>query len=171
MKSERTIIAIAAVTIDGKIARHGNHLTDWTTPEDKKFLRNFLDKSDVVIVGHSTYKTAETPLSKRNCIVFTRGVSSIERVGENLAFYNPEGLSIEAAFEPYRTIALIGGTETYSYFLERGLIDELYVTIEPVVFGNGLSMFASKNEKDSAFTLVDMQKLNENGTVLLHYKR
>ena len=171
MKSSRTIIAIAAITIDGKIARHADHLTDWTSPEDKTFLRALLDKSDVVVVGHSTYKTAEGPLSKRNCIVLTRTVATMEQKSDNLAFYNPEGLPIERALESYRIVALIGGTQTYGYFLEHGLIDELYLTIEPIIFGNGLSMFASKNGKDTKFLLVDVQKLNEKGTILLHYKK
>lgn len=87
------IIAIAAVTIDGKIARHAGHFTDWTSPEDKTFLRSLLDKSDVVIVGNNTYKTAEGPLSKRNCIVFTRAVRDTERRSDNMFYYNADGPS------------------------------------------------------------------------------
>src|SRR3989344_3456178 len=65
-------IAIAAVTLDGKIAKGPDHFSDWTSPEDKIFMRALLNKCDVVIVGNNTYKTAIKPLSKRNCIVFSK---------------------------------------------------------------------------------------------------
>ena len=125
------ISAIVAITIDGKIARHAGHFTDWTSPEDKTFLRSLLDKSDAVVIGNNTYKTAEGPLSKRNCIVFSRAVCDMERRRDNLAYYNADGPSpIETILEPYRTVALLGGTQVYSYFLERNLIDDLYLTID-----------------------------------------
>lgn len=170
MKSN--ISAIVAVTIDGKIARHAGHFTDWTSPEDKTFLRSLLDKSDAVVIGNNTYKTAEGPLSKRNCIVFTHAVRDAERRNDNLLYYNADGPSpITAIIEPYRTVALLGGTQIYSYFLERNLIDDLYLTIEPVVFGSGLDIFACKNEATMNFRLAAVKKLNEKGTVLLHYQR
>jgi dihydrofolate reductase len=166
------ISAIVAVTIDGKIARHAGHFTDWTSPEDKTFLRSLLDKSDVVVIGNNTYKTAEGPLSKRNCIVFTHAVRDTERRRDNLLYYNAGGPSpIEAVLEPYRAVALLGGTQVYSYFLERDLIDDLYLTIEPVVFGSGLDIFVCKNGVTVNFRLVAVKELNQKGTVLLHYQR
>jgi dihydrofolate reductase len=166
------ISAIVAVTIDGKIARHAGHFTDWTSPEDKTFLRSLLDKSDAVVIGNNTYKTAAGPLSKRNCVVFTRAVRDTERRSDNLVYYNADGLTpIAAILEPYRTVALLGGTQVYSYFLERNLIDDLYLTIEPVVFGSGLDIFKCENEVTTDFHFVAVKELNEKGTVLLHYQR
>jgi hypothetical protein len=34
-KSDPLFSAIAAVTLDGQIAKHSRHLTDWTSPENK----------------------------------------------------------------------------------------------------------------------------------------
>src|SRR3990170_3128013 len=88
--SSMRCIAIAAVTIDGKIALDAGHFSDWTSKEDKDFLHEMLDKSDVVIVGNNTYKTAIEPLSKRNCIVFTASVRTSEHKGDMLTYCNPE---------------------------------------------------------------------------------
>ncbi len=164
------VIALAAITIDGKIARDEGHFTDWTSPEDKTFLRGFLNTCNAVVVGNNTYKTAEGPLSKRNCIVFTREVETSKQVRENLLLLNPSGIAIETMLEKYQTVALLGGTQTYSYFLERGMIDELYLTIEPIVFGKGLPLFNSDCES-SSFSLVSFEKLNERGALLLRYRR
>ena len=51
-------------------------------------------------------------------------------------------------------------------FMEAGLVDKLYLTIEPVVFGAGMTLFNKKFEK--ALKLESMKKLGE-ATVLLEY--
>ncbi len=171
IQKKPNIVALAAVTIDGKIARHANHFPDWTSPEDKTFFQSMLDKSDVFVIGNNTYKTAEGPLSKRNCIIFTRSVQDTERRGDNLLFYNGAGkTSIESLLEPYRSVALLGGAQVYSYFLERNLIDDLYLTIEPIVFGNGLNLFQHEGESTTRLQLASIRQLNPQGTVLLHYQ-
>ncbi len=172
IKNKPSIMAIAAVTIDGKIARHPRHFPDWTSPEDKTFFHSLMDKSDVVVVGRDTFKTAEAPLSKRNCIVFTRSVQDTEQRGANLVLYNSTGSSpIESILESYRVVAVLGGRQVYSYFLERDLIDDFYLTIEPIVFGGGLNLFQHESESATRLKLASVRQLNEQGTVLLHYQK
>src|SRR6476469_2901833 len=89
-------IALAAVTIDGKIAKNPKHFSNWTSPEDKKLLRAELDRSDVIIVGRNTYETAKKPLSKRNCIVLTSKVKTISVENEGLVFINPEMFNLKS---------------------------------------------------------------------------
>ena len=162
-------IAIAAVTIDGKIALDAGHFSDWTSPEDKDFLHEMLDKSDVVIVGNNTYKTAIEPLSKRNCIVFTASVRTSEHKSDMLTYCNPASSDCIPLMEKYEKVAVLGGTQTYTYFLENDLLDEIYLTIEPVVFGHGLNLFESTKDALAKFHLESTKKLNEKGSVLLHY--
>jgi dihydrofolate reductase len=166
-----TVNALAAITLDGKIARHARHFTNWTSPEDKAVFREHMNGSDVVVAGNNTYKTAEMFLSKRNCIVFTRSVPTAERLRDNLLMLNPEGAAIQEFLGVYRTVALIGGTEVYTYFLERGLIDNLYLTIEPLIFGNGLDLFRLEGETSARFQLESSRQLNDAGSLLLHYRK
>jgi dihydrofolate reductase len=172
MKSlETKIIAVAAMSLDGKIAKHSGQFTDWTSPEDKEILHKHEDESDVIILGNNTYKTAQVPLSKRNCIVLTRSVATVERRSDNLLLYNPQGMPIEKVLGGYKTAVLLGGTEVYTYFLERDLIHEIYLTIEPVIMGSGLSFFDYDGELNKKFIGASIpQLLNEKGSVLLHYK-
>ncbi len=160
---------IAAVTIDGKIALDQGHFSDWTSKEDKDFLHEMLDTSDVVVVGNNTYKTAIEPLSKRNCIVFTASVAELERKNEKLLYANPATVDIKRLLEPHATVALLGGTKTYTYFLENDLLDEIYLTIEPVVFGRGLPLFESGAAGMRTFELLSSKQLNKKGSFLLRY--
>ncbi|HEY4526429.1 MAG TPA: dihydrofolate reductase family protein [Candidatus Paceibacterota bacterium] len=164
-------IAIAAITIDGKTALDANHFSDWTSPEDKVFMRALLDKSDVVVVGNNTYKTAVEPLSKRNCIVLTSSVAATERKNEKLLLWNPTAVPYSSVLQNTRIekVAVLGGTQTYTYFLENDLLDEIYLTIEPLVFGRGLHLFESQKNLSRRFRLESTKLLNEKGSLLLHY--
>ena len=166
-------IAIAAITIDGKIAKGPKHFSDWTSPEDKKFMRALLDKCDVIIVGNNTYKTAIKPLSKRNCIVFTSKTSSTSRKSNRLLYCNPARTDIKKIISKlkYHNVAILGGAQTYTYCLENNLLDELYLTIEPIIFGKGINLFTSSNSVDFRLKLVSIQKLNKQGSLLLHYRQ
>ena len=166
-------IAIAAVTIDGKIAKNKSHMSDWTSPEDKIFMRALLDKCDVIIVGNNTYKTAIKPLSKRNCIVLSRSANKLMSKSANLIYCDPNKNNIKKLIGKlkYKKIAILGGAQTYSYSLENNLMDEIYLTIEPLVFGKGINLFADTKILNKKFKLFNIKKLNNKGTVLLHYKK
>ncbi len=170
--AEPKYIALAAMTLDGKIATRAGEFTGWTSKEDKVHLHRLLDASDAVIVGRTTYKTAKKPLSKRNCIVLTREVAGTKRVSKNLLYCNPQRTNLKALVKElgYRTVAVLGGTQTYTFCLEHGMMGEIYLTIEPVVFGKGLPMFDTKSALMKKFYLVSLKRLNKNGSILLRLK-
>ncbi len=160
-------IAVVAITIDGKIAKNSHHFSNWTCKEDKVFLHTILDTCETVLVGNSTYKMALKPLSKRNCIVLTRSFK-LKNL-PLLTYCNPaiESLKDTIKKNKYKKICVLGGTQIYSYCLEQNLINELYLTIEPLTFGPGLSLFETK--KTSQWRLKSSKRLNKRGSVLLHY--
>ena len=179
-------IMVAATTLDGKIARNSNHPSDWTSPEDKDFMHAELDKCDVIIVGNKTYELVKKPLSKRNCIVFTRSIDRTKQQDDKLIYINPKSKSIQKFIEEkgYKRVCILGDAQVYGYFLEHSLIDEIWLTIEPIIFGSGISLFGpstssgstliSNNEVDKKietreYKLVTVKQLNQQGTVLLHY--
>ena len=175
-------IAIAAMTLDGKIARHKNHMSNWTSKEDKVFMHALLDKCDAIIVGNNTYKTAIKPLSKRNCIVLTHSKvlppmgEGVPRSGTDegfLTYINPQKSDIKKLIRVlnYKTIAILGGAQTYSYCLKNNLLDGLYLTIEPLVFGKGINLIADDIQLDKKFKLIFSKKLNKQGSLLLYYKK
>jgi len=165
-------IIIVAVTIDGKIATGKKHYTDWSSKEDKKFLRAFLNSCDVIVVGNNTYKTASKPLSKRNCIVFSRSqkVRKSESQG-GLVYINPQKKSVARMItaKRYKKVCILGGTQTYNYFLNKDMIDEMFIVIEPIVFGDGLGLFSTLQKEYKRYKLVSIKKLNTEGSILLHY--
>jgi dihydrofolate reductase len=179
-------IAIAAITLDGKIAKGPNHMSDWTSKEDKRFMRCLLDKCDVIIVGNNTYKTAISPLSKRNCIVLSRSADKLISKSASLTYCKPNKTAIKKLLKTknYKLITILGGAQTYTYCLQNNMLNELYLTIEPIVFGQGINLFsvfpsplargdARRTERSKLwnFKFVSIKKLNKQGGLLLRYKK
>lgn len=162
---------IAAVTIDGKIARREKPGTSWTSPEDKAFLHKMLDACDCLVVGHTTYQTAMNKLTQRNCIVFTRSTSGGKQ-RERCQYLNPQLVNLEAFIRSrgYRTVGILGGVSVFNFFLQRDLIDDLYLTIEPLVFGTGLPL-CNAFVTDRVYRLRSVRRLNVLGTLLIHYQK
>lgn len=168
----KQLIILAAVTIDSKIAKNSGHLsTHWTSAEDRDHLHTILNRCDLIVVGNNTYKTALRPLSKRNCVVFTRSVATTEQRSPKCLYLNPSTIDVKKwlAKSPYKKIAILGGTATYNLFLEKKLISDIYLTIEPIIFGSGLGLFDTKIKNSPRFKLKTIKKLNPRGSILLHY--
>ena len=68
----------------------------------------------------------------------------------------------------FSNVFIAGGGQINSSFVKEGLIDEIYLDVEPLVFGKGIKVFA---EADFEFELklLEVNKLNTD-TVQLHYK-
>jgi len=170
---------IAAITLDGFIAKNvGHNSTDWTSPEDKQFFRTRTQNS-VIILGSSTYKTIGKPLPGRTNIIYTKNPSSIpdsapfsnqaHQSGTRLftTSADPNELLKQLNLSGCSEVAICGGSAIYSLFLSHHAIDTLYLTLEPIVFGTGVSLF--DNSFDNKLHLVKHELLNSN-TLLLEYQ-
>jgi dihydrofolate reductase len=164
--------ALAVTSLDGRIARYAGHLSDWASSEDKDALHAELDQSDVIVIGHNTYQLVKDRLASRNCLVFTHSVADLVRQSEYCWYYNADQLELMdvLARYNYQRVAILGGMQVYSWFLKRNLIDELYLTIEPLVFGAGLPLFSTE-VADQRYNLVSVKPLNQSGTLLIHYRK
>lgn len=69
----------------------------------------------------------------------------------------------------YRDLLVLGGGLINSEFLKVNLIDELYLTVEPRLFGSGAPLL-SASKSNNSLNLMECSQLNKQGTLLLHYK-
>jgi dihydrofolate reductase len=68
----------------------------------------------------------------------------------------------------HRQVLLVGGTKLATAFLKLNLVHELWITIEPRLFGQGKPLVLEE-KMDIRLRLIDAQQLNESGTMLLRY--
>jgi dihydrofolate reductase len=67
----------------------------------------------------------------------------------------------------YSEAVLAGGAMINELFAQANLIDEMYITVSPMIFGRGISLFNS--EMDMSLTLLEVKRLGAQ-SVRLHYK-
>ncbi len=157
-----------AQTLDGKIGKDESHKADWTSSEDKKIFIEITKKAGVIIMGNSTYKTIGFPLKNRlNCIL-TRNTKDKKNIeGELEYFENFNELLKNLENRGYKEAILCGGSKINSLFIKNNLISEIYITIEPKIFGNGISLFS---DIDLDINLELIESINMNNSCILKYK-
>jgi dihydrofolate reductase len=162
------VLAIAAITANGFIGQATDHISwDWTSPEDRKLLVRLTKEAGCVVLGSKTFDTFKRrrAFPGRRTIIYTTRPESIIVPDIETTSETPAKLVERLEHEGATGLAVLGGRSIYNQFLASGVLQELYLTMEPVVFGSGVPLFGETGAK---LALLDSSKLNEN-TVLLHY--
>ncbi|NET57490.1 MAG: dihydrofolate reductase [Symploca sp. SIO2E6] len=168
-----------ATSLDGFIARKDGKL-DWlndanaTVPEGEDCGYNaFMDSVDVVIMGRKTYEQVlsfgEWPYGKTPVVVLSRNPIKFPAALPNTVTHSSEKplvlynrLSEEGAKHLY-----VDGGVTIQRFLKEGLIDELTITVIPIILGEGIPLFTSL-ERDVLLSHIDT-KTFDFGFVQIRY--
>jgi len=160
-----------AMTADGKIAKSSDHFPDWTSREDKKMFLDVTKKHGIVIMGEKTFKTFPKALPDRLNVVFTleknpRLIGGQAPETENVKFVSGDVGKVLEELENmgYKSAILGGGAFLNTQFLEKKLIDEIWLTIEPKIFGDGLGIFGGDFDID--LKLLSIDKINDDSLVL-----
>ncbi len=158
------VTMVMAMTLDGKIARDANHPADWTGTEDKKKFVEITRRAGAMIMGSRTFDTIGKVLPGRKNIVMTRNKER-KSCGDLIFTDKTPALIIEElARQGFEEVALIGGTVINTLFAKAGLIDEICVTVVPLLFGRGLSLFDL--EMETRLELVDTEIIADHSLVL-----
>ena len=152
-----------AMTADGKIAKTSDHFPDWTSKEDKKYFFEKTKKHGVILMGEKTFKTFPKPLPGRLNVVFTLEKNPPEIEGVKWVSGEPEKVLEELEKMGYKSAILGGGAYLNTQFLKKKLIDEIWLTIEPKIFGDGLGVFGGDFNQD--LKMISLEKINENSVV------
>ncbi|MBI2475680.1 MAG: dihydrofolate reductase family protein [Candidatus Taylorbacteria bacterium] len=167
-RSKTRFVAFVASSIDGRISLTEKILPRWTSREDWRFFQRSLSHADAVVVGRNTYRAAARRLCKRDTFVLGSRLRAMTRRG-SVTFVNPANVSLTSLLAKYKTVAVLGGGAVYRFMLESKLLDEIFVTIEPLIFGRGKEMFVG-GTRTMRVSLVSVKRLNQTGTLLLHYR-
>lgn len=153
---------LMAQTLDGRIAKDANHFPDWTESADKKFFRARTKEAGIMIFGKTTFETLPGILPGRLSVVMSRNAEEWEEREENLIFTSlcPKEILKKLEKRGFKSPIVAGGTTINSLFARENLIDEVIVTISPLVFGKGLGVFNETVEMD--LQLEKVEKIGEN---------
>ena len=159
------------MTADGFIAKSVDQSPmEWSSSADKEIIVKKTKEGGAIIMGLSTYKTIGKPLPGRLNMIMTYSPEAENNIENQLEYTNkqPSELLKYLSDKGFSEVILGGGTAINSLFLKAGLVDELQITIEPLLFGGGLTLFKDL-DLDIKLELLEMKDLGSN-VINLRYK-
>ena len=167
-------ILIFVSTLDGKITKWGDpKIRSWSSEEDQDYFDSIWNETRVIIMGKKTYMADPVkPDSKHLFIVMTRqsGKYQSKELAGKIEFTAEVPSKLIKRFETEQEdkILIVGGAQIATLFLKEQLIDELWLTIEPKIFGNGAG-FVINEYLDIGLRLISCVKVNDRGTLMTKY--
>ena len=162
-------ILVAAVTANGFIARSTNELANWTSKEDKTFFVEETKKAGVMIMGRTTFATIGRALPGRLMVVLTEKPEQVKVIPGSVETASGDLRVILKGLEQrgFSKVVIAGGGNVYSQFINEGLVDEIALTVEAVMFTDGVRL-AQNLQTEVQLRLLEVKMLSDK-SVLLRY--
>ena len=165
------IIIYLAASANGMISNNRN-APDWLSPEYGQGFMAISQRTQAVIMGKTTYNILSPdylPLKEGSLVVLTHDTKAAPSQ-PNVLFTSesPEKIIAQLATKGHTEAVIIGGTQTVSAFVKAGLVNEIILVVEPVLFGKGLPL-VNDVEFEYKLSLLDVKKLSDN-TIQLRYE-
>lgn len=166
-----------AQSIDGYIARK-DHSIDWleniSVPEGSDMgYSDFYAGIDTVIMGRKTYDEVmgfDVPwpyADAKSFVVTSDKDHKIHTPNTELVHRVDDQFITHLKANSKSNIWLIGGGGLVTQFMKLHALDELIITIIPIVLGGGIPLFPSESP-ETQFDLIKVSDFG-NGAVALHY--
>lgn len=174
----RKLIIYIATSLDGFIAKPNDDLSFLKLVEkegEDYGYAEFTATIDTIILGRKTYDWVLKEIGSshydngdRNVYVITR--TEKPSVGKTI-FYTGDLTELvqQLKSQSGKNIYCDGGAEIINELLKKDLIDEMIISVIPVLLGNGTRLF-KEGRPEQQLELVNA-KTFETGLIQMHYKR
>ncbi len=168
-------ILIFVTTLDGKITKWGNpDIRSWSSRDDQDYFDTIWSETRTIIMGAGTYDPDPVkPVRNHLYLVLTRHPEKYKskEVKNQLEFTDeqPEHLLERLGKQGEVTILVVGGPHVATLFLKAKLIDEIWLTLEPKIFGIG-GNFVTEEKFDISLVLLNSEIINDQGTLINKYR-
>ena len=132
-----------AVTQDGYIAR-SNGDSSWVSHADEELFMARARDAGCLVVGRTTfeqYRGTIYPVSGALNIVLTADVRNMQLEERVVIATSPEEAISIAQKRGMRSMLIAGGAKVARAFLDRGLINEIFLSVHPFRLGEGIKAF------------------------------
>lgn len=172
----RKLILGLAITLDGYI-EGPNGEYDWCFTDQDYGLKDFFERIDAIFIGRKSYEVMQAQHDNSNGevipgmpvlteYVFSKSLTSVK---EGAVLISGDSIAEARRIKnlPGKDIWLFGGASLYDSLLKEGLVDELWMSVHPILLGSGKRLFLEK-EGRTRLRLLD-SKTYESGLVSLRY--
>jgi dihydrofolate reductase len=164
------VILYMAISLDGFVAGKDDD-TLWVLEEEYTEFRKMAKKLGNAIYGRRTYdlgiKDNIPPLEGAHNVVVTHNPIK-DYTPYHFTNKSPKEIVNELKEKGFEEIMVSGGGEINGLFAKEGLIDEIYLDVEPSLLGEGIKLFGNEKVKLN-LELLESKKFGKD-TIQLHYK-
>ncbi|MDP2637469.1 MAG: dihydrofolate reductase family protein [Candidatus Levybacteria bacterium] len=166
------VILYMGISINGYVAKK-NGDSEWTSDEDLKGFYEHSKKAGNIVMGKNTFYAASSygyfPFpDSLNVIMSHQAIENKWKDKVIIADKLPKEVLRILEEKGFQEVFIAGGGQINSSFIKEKLIDEIYLDVEPLVFGRGIKLFAD-SDFEFDLELLECKNLNKN-TIQLHYK-
>ena len=166
----RKVIVGVAISLDGYIEGPKGEY-DWCFTDDDYGLSAFFKRIDALFIGRKTYDMMQGQegvpgMPKLTSYVFSNTLQSVKE-GEVLVRGNLEEEVRRIKEAPGKDIWLFGGASLTSALMNLKLVDEVWLSVHPILLGSGKPLF--QDIKDRVHLKLLESKTYPSGLVALWY--
>jgi dihydrofolate reductase len=176
----RKITLAVTASLDGFIARRDGSI-DWIPPADDLAELAHVEltaRVDTIIMGRRTWDMERDraggapPFSGKRCVVFSRRRAGLRQGRTQFTEEDPETCVRRLRQSPARNgsggIWLVGGGQIVRDCLDASIVDEVVLTLVPVLLGDGVPLFLPRG--GTTWLKLFACRSFSNGRVLLRYE-
>ena len=166
-------ILIFVSTLDGKITKWGNpDVKLWSSHQDQDYFKKIWNESQLIVMGSNTFNAGSFPSPNPQLIIMTGHPDKYKslKISGQIEFTSESPLELTDRFKSkgHQQMLVVGGAHVATSFLKEQLIDELWLTLEPKIFGTGAN-FATNVKLDINLCLIHCDRVNKQGTLITKY--
>lgn len=178
----RKVIASNVVSLDGFFESSAKQL-DWVVLDEEffQYAREMLQAADTLLFGRLTYQhmAAHWPsapkdeiadkMNSLHKIVFSTSLKKADWNNSRLVQGNAADEIANLKQQPGKDMVILGSATLASFLLQKALIDEYRVILNPVLIGAGNPLF--KGITHRVRLKLERTKVLASGVVVLYYQR
>jgi len=160
-----------AVSVNGYIT-YGEDNSDWVSETDWQVFDKLKNETGIMVMGSKTFEQFQDdfPLGGALNVVMTHKPDLLSKQVDGVLFTDkaPKEVVEMVKEKGYGQLMLIGGRDLNTSFQKDRLINEIWLDIHPVLFGDGKAIFDKINLFQN-LSMIGLTKL-DNSQVLVKYK-
>lgn len=145
----RKVILNLTVSLDGYIEGPNGEF-DWCFTDQDYGMTRFLSGTDAVFCGRKSYhlliSMGDEILNGKQKYVFSHSLKEVEKGW--ILLKDDSGETVKSIRkQPGKDIWLFGGSDLTDHFLNLDLIDQMIISIHPLLLGGGTPLFAQRSQR------------------------
>jgi dihydrofolate reductase len=168
----RRVVYGGAMSLDGYIAAPDGGY-DWIVVDPEFDFAEMYARFDTFLIGRKTFEVMQRMANENKAIpgiqniVFSRTLKPSEYPHITISS-DAEGVVADLRTKPGKDVALFGGGELFRSLLAAGLVDEIGVSVVPVLLGGGVPLLPSPANR-AKLRLRKQRVYEKTSTVALEY--